>query len=555
VVCVAVLLGVLAASCGDDADEGGSQAGGGGDDPGASTTQAPEGEPTPGGTLTIGTYSEPRGLDPIVATGYGVTGGIELTALYDTLVAYNTETGGYDMRTAESLEPNADFTEWTLKVRDGITFRDGTPYDAAAVKFNIERHQSAANVTTSRAMTASITGVEIVDPLTVRITLASSWAGFPFVLADRVGMLVSPTAVETLGDQLVLNPVGAGAGPFEIVSFTPKEAIVMKRNDSYWGGDVYLDELRFVNIVGGDLTFESLDADTVNMAFLREPKAVERAQEAGYPGFSNVQQAGQVLLMNNGVTVTCKDGQPEICAGQPDGTSVATTTATASKTVRQAIAAAIDPTFVNDRVNDGVGIATSALFDSTFPWDPGVPGPEYDLDRAKELVAQAKSEGWDGKVRFICDNAPSAQQRAQAITTALQAAGMEPILTNDADVSATITAVITKKDFDLACWGLSVPGDDGAIFQVGYFFDSKGTSNRTGYKNADMDAALQELRAASTDAARTAAFAKVAELYTEDVPMLSLQAIEEYIAWHDDVHGVVPNQGTQVFLDKAWIAS
>ena len=51
------------------------------------------------------------------------------------------------------------------------------------------------------------------------------------------------------------------------------------------------------------------------------------------------------------------------------------------------------------------------------------------------------------------------------------------------------------------------------------------------------------------------AFGKVAELYTEDVPMLSLQAIEEYIAWHDDVHGVVPNQGTQIFLDKAWIAS
>jgi peptide/nickel transport system substrate-binding protein len=174
--------------------------------------------------------------------------------------------------------------------------------------------------------------------------------------------------------------------------------------------------------------------------------------------------------------------------------------------VRQAIAAAINPDTIDQRENEGAGIPTTALFHETFPWDPGVAGPEYDLERAKELVAQAKSEGWDGKVRLQCDNAPSAQARALAIKTMLEAAGIELSVTNDSDVSGTIGAVIMRKDYDLACWGLSVPGDDGAVFQAGYFFVSNGAANRTGYKNPEMDAALKDLRAASNDDERQAAF-------------------------------------------------
>src|SRR5690606_6063175 len=115
----------------------------------------------------------------------------------------------------------------------------------------------------------------------------------------------------------------------------------------------------------------------------------------------------QVLLMNNGVEVTCQGGQPAVCAGQPDGTRVPTETATARKLVRQAIAAAINPVVIDERENDGFGEPDTALLQSTFPWDPKVPGPAYDLERAKDLVEQAKAEGWDGKVRLKCDNTPA----------------------------------------------------------------------------------------------------------------------------------------------------
>jgi peptide/nickel transport system substrate-binding protein len=101
--------------------------------------------------LSFGTYSEPRGLDPIVATGYGVTGGVELSALYDTLVRYDPETKKYVMRTAESLTADEAFKEWTLKVRPNIKFGDGTPYDAAAGKFNSPRTRWVPALVRSRS--------------------------------------------------------------------------------------------------------------------------------------------------------------------------------------------------------------------------------------------------------------------------------------------------------------------------------------------------------------------------------------------------------------------
>jgi peptide/nickel transport system substrate-binding protein len=97
-----------------------------------------EGEPT----ITFGTYSETAGLDPIVSSGNGVTGFIEMNAVYDTIVRWNVETGKYDPNTAETVTPNADSSEWTVKLKPNIKFTDGTAYDAEAVKFGMSRHRS-----------------------------------------------------------------------------------------------------------------------------------------------------------------------------------------------------------------------------------------------------------------------------------------------------------------------------------------------------------------------------------------------------------------------------
>jgi len=85
-------------------------------------------KPVTGGEITIGEFSPPRGFDPIIGgMSNGSVGGVELMALYDTIVSWNPKTGEYEPRTAESLKPNDDYTVWTLRLKDGIEFTDGTP--------------------------------------------------------------------------------------------------------------------------------------------------------------------------------------------------------------------------------------------------------------------------------------------------------------------------------------------------------------------------------------------------------------------------------------------
>src|SRR5438128_2550878 len=121
----------LAAACGDNGGGSGSTptttAGTAVTSLATATTKPPQ----TGGTLVFGEYSQPAGLDPIVPPGFGTTGGIEMAAIYDTLMRLNPETGKYEPRLAESLTNNADFTEWTFKIKPNIKFTDGTAYDAA----------------------------------------------------------------------------------------------------------------------------------------------------------------------------------------------------------------------------------------------------------------------------------------------------------------------------------------------------------------------------------------------------------------------------------------
>ena len=92
-----------------------------------------------------------------------------------------------------------------------------------------------------------------------------------------------------------------------------------------------------------------------------------------------------------------------MCTGKPDGPTP-TTPATANLKIRQAIAAAYNPQAFNDRVYSGKGLAETSLFQKSFPWDPGVAGPKYDLELAKRLVAEAKAAGWNGSVRVLFTN-------------------------------------------------------------------------------------------------------------------------------------------------------
>ncbi|HEX7094487.1 MAG TPA: ABC transporter substrate-binding protein, partial [Acidimicrobiales bacterium] len=208
-----VVLALLAAACGDDDSSGGDAESPAPDSQASTTTETPE----PGGIITMGTYTEPSGLDPVVAQGGGTSGNSEMAAIYGTLMRYDAETDTYEPYMAESLEPNDDFTEWTLKLRPGVTFTDGTPYNAEAVVFGMKRHTQHGSTLASQV--AIIDEYTVVDDLTVTFKLKGPWPGFPYVLSNTPGMIPSMAAIQaacpdpaTPARECTFNrsPVGAG---------------------------------------------------------------------------------------------------------------------------------------------------------------------------------------------------------------------------------------------------------------------------------------------------------------------------------------------------------
>jgi peptide/nickel transport system substrate-binding protein len=196
--------------------------------------QKPSG-PQKGGELTIAYDTDVSNYDP--TQGNSGNDHALLYPVYDTLVTYNN-----------TLEPGPGLAEsWEtpdektiiLKLRTGVTFHDGTAFDAEAVKFNLDRANSAESKVSDLR---SIESVEVVDPSTVKLNLKQPDSSIILALSDRSGMMVSPAAVEKFGADFAQNPVGTG--PYKMVNWVRNGEIVFETNDKYWQeGLPYLDKL------------------------------------------------------------------------------------------------------------------------------------------------------------------------------------------------------------------------------------------------------------------------------------------------------------------------
>jgi peptide/nickel transport system substrate-binding protein len=573
-VALASVLFVVVAACGDSGGDSRDDTGGTG--AAAATTTSSAAAPQPGGTITMAMFTETAGLDPMVSSGNGVTGAIEMTSIYDSVMRWNPASGKYEPRTAESLT-STDNIVWTLKIRPNIKFSDGTDYDAEAVKFSLDRHRSGLpgapacetvracprNSTSSSGYMNNVKDMQVLDKLTLSITLTEPWAEFPWVLADEPGFVPSPTALKSACPEdkakaprdCSFSTAPVGAGPFVIDSYKPKDSITVKKNPNYWGGAVYLDSVKFINLGdgGADKTLEALRGGTAQVAFLRDAQAIAKARDDKIAGFSAVQNAGAVAFMNAGLTANCVNGQPATyCAGKPDGPTP-TNAPTKNVKVRQAVAAAIDPKVVDQRQNNGKGLPGSELLQKSYLYFPNVPGPRFDPELAKKLVAEAKAEGWDGKVRYLCNNSPAGQNRALAYEAQLKAVGIEPVVDTTKDITAMTLQYTQQRDFDIVCAGMPLSSDGNATAAFIQNLSPGGSGNRTGWNNAAVGAALKALMAATTDDAKKAALKTISEEVVKEAPFTVDGAVEEYIAYNAKVHGLVQTSGSEIYFDKAWL--
>lgn len=187
-------------------------------------------QPTPGGTLRLAFNSDWGVLDPAVtSTTFGRN---ILQFIYDPLLRKDPSTGAIVPGLAESFEASEDGLTLTLHLREGVTFHDGTPLNAEAVRFSFERISDPALASPYAAtIVGPVASIETPDDYTVVITLNEPYAPYLDSLTQAALAPVSPAAVEQYGADFGLNPVGTG--PFRLVSNVPDEEVVLERNPDY----------------------------------------------------------------------------------------------------------------------------------------------------------------------------------------------------------------------------------------------------------------------------------------------------------------------------------
>jgi peptide/nickel transport system substrate-binding protein len=219
--------------------------------------------------------------------------------------------------------------------------------------------------------------------------------------------------------------------------------------------------------------------------------------------------------------------------------------------VRLAMAAAIDLDTINQRIYDGKGQFASSIVPPGSPLSLGEEGPKYDPQAAKDYVAKAKAAGWDGKIQLLYGNSAPGPDEVVLIEGMLKAVGMDPSV----ELLATpdlVSRVINEKNFEVTSWSLNVL-DAGPWARLDTNLRSDSTTNRSGYGDPRMDAALLDLRKASTTQEKAEAIKEMQVVYNETVPGVLMRQTVEWITWNKKVHGVKPTREGVSMLDKAWI--
>lgn len=220
-------------------------------------------EPVFGGTLRYALEAEVNGLNPVTSS-LPVSGLQMGKVVFDNLAAATAD-GGWAPYLAESFTPNEDFTSWTMKLREGVLFHDGTPLNADAVLVNFETARADPLVGLAIAPFYPAEGAtEKIDDLTVQFNLLDANAHFPTSLTGQLGMIASPTWLEAAVADPTLNQAPVGTGPFVFESRSEDSLTRFVRNENWWNGDVYLDAIEFVPVPDSNNRADLLTNGDVN---------------------------------------------------------------------------------------------------------------------------------------------------------------------------------------------------------------------------------------------------------------------------------------------------
>jgi peptide/nickel transport system substrate-binding protein len=508
--------------------------------------------PTPGGNLTIAwrAIQEPASLD-------GHIDPFQSTWLFnsfvaDPLVVLDGE-ARYRPALAESWEANADGTVWTFRLRQGVRFHDGTPFNAAAVKYNFERILAPATASKQLASELGpIQAIETPNEFTVVVRYAQPWV----TLLDglRRTPIWSPTAAERFGLQEFQRNL-VGTGPFTLAEWVKNDRMVFRRWDGYGGwnpmstqrGPAYLDQVT-VRFIGENAVLnEAVRAGTTLVGFSLTPDSREIYNNRPNFRFLSLGQSG------TGLQQVMNIRRPPL----------------SDLRVRQALLFARDMPAVNRLLYDGTYIASDGPLDNVHRcfWPGATAMYAPNLDRARQLLDEA---GWrvvQGQpirqargVEGVADGTPlrvrwttihhreigeALQQQFRRVGVDLQVEQVPGPIQLDR---------VNRRDFDLMFLRQRSP-DPVILDQVwNSRWDQPGGWAWTGFRNEELDRTVGQLRVVGDDARRCEIAKQAQEIIMRNAVMMPTLSEPVFIAMSPRVQNFqMGSEGNWFFLHSTWI--
>jgi len=407
-------------------------------------------------SLTYASTTDAVGLSPIMTNDSASSSVIE--QVYETLFNRNPETGEIEPNLAESYE-TPDANTWVFKLKEGVVFHDGTPFNAEAVKYTFDKLRDPATAAPRASLLEPVDAITVVDENTVEIKTKYPYGSFLAALSHSNTSIVSPTADQK--QDLMNQPVGTG--PFKFVSWTPGDKIELESNEDYRDGAPSLKKVTYKVV------------PEVNTAI-------------------SMLQTGEVQFIDALPTEQIKrlESMKDVDIAKKDGTPVYYLTVNHEKEIskdakfREAIASAIDRDAFVSKLN-GLGVRSdSVVGPKVFGHDDSADtaGTPYDMEAAKKLV---KENGFDDQpIKLLAANRGNYTLMAEIVQAQLTEAGFKVEIESMEWAAFLDAARAGQYDLTFMSWS-NVTGDGSELLYPNFHSDNIGNSNFGRYNNAEFD--------------------------------------------------------------------
>jgi peptide/nickel transport system substrate-binding protein len=447
-------------------------------------------------TLKVGLDEDPTVLDPAQSGNLGERQ--VFAALCDKLVDIDP-TGKLVPMLATSWELSSDAKSITLSLRKGVVFHDGEPFNAAAVKFNIERSKTLEE-SRRKSELGPVDTVDVVDDYTVRFNLKQPYAPLLAQLADRSGMMISPKAAKAMSPaEFGAHPVCSG--PFTFVERVPQERVVVKKFDKHWNAaNIHFDQITYVTMPDSVVRFSNVLSGQLDIGVgilatdIKRGEADPRIHMYSTPGlgfdFLHINMGS--APKNNGPIST----NPKL---------------------REALELSIDRNALVTAISNGAYLVGNQPVPPTSPYYiKDLPVPSRNLERAKQLVKEA---GFTRvPITLLILNTTMNVQGAQVIQSMARDAGFD--IKIDSRETGTAEDRYFAGDFEMF-WG-SWSGRVDPDGNIGNWLMCQGGANLSTakYCNENVDKYLATAKSASAFDDRYKAYSEAAHIYLVDRPII-----------------------------------